>query len=419
MTIRLKVAQSSQELEDLYKLRAQVYAEQGYFTTLHGNRRYREYLVDRFDTYPYCANIVAYNDKLEQIGTLRINMYTGNGLPADEYFDFAPHRQEISEAWKAEFGEEPRVVCAGMLAVRKQWRRHNEVIRSLFKMAGSIARGWDITHVIATVNFQNRTMYERIGFKPLSEQIWIEEIGEHVVPMAVLFEQYYQWAVGDLPAKKQWISPFFTQHQRLVVKAGEYIFKEGDRADEAYLIDDGCIKIFRHDGQSQTELMLTLLRNGDIFGELALIDAAPRSASAVAVSNSELLVLRRDEFNKGLDELPSKFHDLLHVLSGRLRRMDEFATVLVSGSDNQRLQFALERFREAANEDSKHLRMYTVKAGPVDLAQFARVSENHATQFLNELVSQGLCEFDGRQIRFSELLADQVPNSSSWEYSSS
>lgn len=403
MTIRLKVAQSSQELEELYKLRAQVYAEQGYFGAKQGNRKYREYLVDRFDTYPLCANIVAYSDDGEPIGTLRVNVDTGNKLPADEYFDFAPHRQEITEAWKAEFGEEPRVVCAGMLAVRKQWRTHREVIRSLFKMAGTIAREWNVTHVIATVNFQNHTVYERIGFKPLSERIWVEEIGEHVVPMAVLFEQYYQWAVSNLPEKKLAIGSFTSQQQRLVVKAGEYVFKEGDQADEAYLIDDGCIKIVRQSDESQDELILSLLRNGDVFGELALVDVLPHSVSAVAVSNTELVVLRRDEFNKDLGEIPSRVHDLLHALSLRLRRLEKLATVLAYGSDKRRLRFALEKIREVANEDRKHLGVYVAKTSPTDLAKSSGTSEIHARQFLTELMDQGVCEFDDRQIRFLEL----------------
>lgn len=108
---------------------------------------------------------------------------------------------------------------------------------------------------------------------------------------------------------------------RRVVK-NQPIFLQGDPGDEMYLVLEGRIKICC-ESLSGREITLTFLKDGGFFGEMALLDGEPRSATAVAESKGQLLVLRRADFQSFLAEVPNASVSLLAFLSGRLRRANE------------------------------------------------------------------------------------------------
>ncbi|HEC79855.1 MAG TPA: cyclic nucleotide-binding domain-containing protein, partial [Firmicutes bacterium] len=65
-----------------------------------------------------------------------------------------------------------------------------------------------------------------------------------------------------------------------VYKNGEVICKEGDKGDSMYIIYEGAVKITKRAHDKETTL--AVLKEGDFFGEMAIIDREPRSASAIA-----------------------------------------------------------------------------------------------------------------------------------------
>ena len=75
-------------------------------------------------------------------------------------------------------------------------------------------------------------------------------------------------------------------------------------------------------GEDGREVILSVLSDGDFFGEMALIDDEPRSAHVIAMKDSRLLVLRRDDFQQQIQALPSIALKVLKVLVRRLRRAD-------------------------------------------------------------------------------------------------
>ena len=83
--------------------------------------------------------------------------------------------------------------------------------------------------------------------------------------------------------------------------AGEYIFRQGDPGDEAYLIAAGKVEI-RVESRGQTTVIATLER-GDILGEMALIDDQARMASAIAVEATTLTVIAQKSFRARLDRI--------------------------------------------------------------------------------------------------------------------
>ncbi|MCC7194709.1 MAG: Crp/Fnr family transcriptional regulator [Gemmatimonadaceae bacterium] len=117
------------------------------------------------------------------------------------------------------------------------------------------------------------------------------------------------------------LSKFAELLREKVYPKGSVILFEDDPGDALFIVRDGRVKVvlLAEDGR---EVILGLLGIGQHFGELALIDDQPRSAHVIAMEESTLLVLRRDDFRRRVEANPSVAWSLLADLSRRLRQAD-------------------------------------------------------------------------------------------------
>ncbi|MDP1853549.1 MAG: cyclic nucleotide-binding domain-containing protein, partial [Candidatus Omnitrophota bacterium] len=118
------------------------------------------------------------------------------------------------------------------------------------------------------------------------------------------------------------------------LKKGEFLFKEGEDTKGIYMIRSGKIEINKvtPDGWKQT---LAVLSTGSFFGELSIIEKRKHEANAVAIENTELLKLPKEEFEKLEKEdvvLASQIlKKLVFVMTKNLRRMNEkFLNALIN-----------------------------------------------------------------------------------------
>jgi CRP/FNR family transcriptional regulator len=289
------------------------------------------------------------------------------------------------------------VACGGMLAVRKAWRARRDVIRALYKIAASVFMSWKTTHIIATVNYETAPMYRRLGFSDVGDKIWIEEIGNFVIPLVANAQDYYEWAFGNLIGPP--LEIFRDSFERLLLRSGELVFDEGQTGDRAYVIESGNVKISRSrpDG---SKLVLALLGRGDLFGELALIDELPRSASAEAVSDVELISLDREAFTRQTGMDSKRLRAVMNFFSSRMRKTDEMAMVLAFETPERRLEFALDTIRTGARPDSKKPDVLIAKVLPEDLARVALVEKEQAAEYLKKREDEGDIRLGRRSIRF-------------------
>lgn len=95
--------------------------------------------------------------------------------------------------------------------------------------------------------------------------------------------------------------------------AGAVIFREGENGDSAFVIQEGTVEL-RH-GES----VVRVLGPGDLFGELAIIDTLPRSASAIAQSDVRLVPISQKRFLFLVQETPFFAIQVMRVLAERLR----------------------------------------------------------------------------------------------------
>jgi len=103
---------------------------------------------------------------------------------------------------------------------------------------------------------------------------------------------------------------------------GSVILFEDDPGDSLFVVRKGRVKVVLV-GEDGREVILGVLGVGSHFGELALIDDRPRSAHVIAMEDSELLVLRREDFRRRVESSPAVAWSLLTELSRRLRRADD------------------------------------------------------------------------------------------------
>lgn len=102
------------------------------------------------------------------------------------------------------------------------------------------------------------------------------------------------------------------------VPAGHVVVREGDDGGEFYLVVDGGARVTLGDGQPVADL-----GPGSFFGEMALLDGGERVASVTALTELELLVLHRDEFNEMLAmAMPTLAPKLLSVVGRRVRELE-------------------------------------------------------------------------------------------------
>jgi CRP/FNR family transcriptional regulator, cyclic AMP receptor protein len=104
-------------------------------------------------------------------------------------------------------------------------------------------------------------------------------------------------------------------------KAGEVIFREGDPAQELFIIQTGQVEI------RLGNRLLGTLSDNNIFGEMALIDTAPRSATAVAASDVRLVPVGEKQFLFLVSRTPHFALNVMRVLAQRLRTSNASAMV--------------------------------------------------------------------------------------------
>lgn len=116
---------------------------------------------------------------------------------------------------------------------------------------------------------------------------------------------------------------------------GEYVFKEGDVGEDMFIIHRGKVNITKKTDEG--EKILVTLAAGDFFGEMAIIDKAPRSASAIAAEETVCIVLDEEKFEQQMQRNAKIVKKILKNMSARLRAMNEQLQNLTTKDYNMRV----------------------------------------------------------------------------------
>lgn len=116
--------------------------------------------------------------------------------------------------------------------------------------------------------------------------------------------------------------------------AGSALFSKGECGDAMYLIEDGRVRIHIRDDEGE-DVTLTELARGDFFGEMAILDGKPRSASATVTEDAHLAVLSREHFHAYVRRKPELALEMLSAITDRLRQTDEMLRQRVTRNVNE------------------------------------------------------------------------------------
>jgi uncharacterized membrane protein len=121
------------------------------------------------------------------------------------------------------------------------------------------------------------------------------------------------------------------------LKPGEVLFQAGEPGDSLFVVRAGEIELYIKDNVGQ-KIVLNNAGEGDMFGELSMLDSGPRTATALAVADSELLVLDREDLILLFQQRPSAALHMLAAMSAMTRKADELLRTRVSRNVNEEVE---------------------------------------------------------------------------------
>jgi CRP-like cAMP-binding protein len=107
----------------------------------------------------------------------------------------------------------------------------------------------------------------------------------------------------------------------IAFKAGETIICEGDEGNTAFFIVDGSVEVWI--GEGARAKIVGALAEGEVFGEMCLIEPGPRSATVIAATDVECLATSYEDFIAAIEDNPERAVGFMKTLVRRLRQMNE------------------------------------------------------------------------------------------------
>jgi CRP/FNR family cyclic AMP-dependent transcriptional regulator len=174
---------------------------------------------------------------------------------------------------------------------------------------------------------------------------------------------------------------------------GSIIVAAGDPTDSLYIILSGRFKVMMSDAEGK-EVILAILSGGEFFGEMGLVDDAPRSASVVAIEPCELLVLTRRDFKKCMAENADMAMGVMRGLVRRLREADRKIGSLALLDVYGRVARLLLDMAETVDGQ----KMVTKRLPKQDIAKMIGASREMVSRVMKDLQTGGYIEMRGSSI---------------------
>ena len=192
---------------------------------------------------------------------------------------------------------------------------------------------------------------------------------------------------GMTPAQLDWVAR--NTHRRSF-EAGRNVMTIEQPGEAVYVIIEGSVKI--HIEQGERDVILAILGEGDLLGEMSLIDSIGRSASAVTLENSTVLWMDKHTFNYMLDNFLPVARNLVKIMAMRVRLSDQLIQALATLDVNGRVARQLLAFAVKygyPKDGATQIRIVLTQSDIADLVGASRKRVNQAMVLFKE---QGLID---------------------------
>jgi len=171
------------------------------------------------------------------------------------------------------------------------------------------------------------------------------------------------------------------------------VIAEGDPIDSLYIVISGRLKVMMGDADGK-EVILSILAPGEFFGEMGLVDDAPRSASVVSIEPCELLQLSKRDFKKCMAENFEMAQEVMRGLVRRLREADRKIGSLALLDVYGRVARLLLDMSETVNGE----KVVTKRLPKQDIAKMIGASREMVSRVMKDLQTGGYIEVRGSSI---------------------
>ncbi len=184
---------------------------------------------------------------------------------------------------------------------------------------------------------------------------------------------------------------------RKFFSAGELLFCEGEPCKGLHIIARGNVRIFKT-SLSGREQVLAVNTDGESVAELPVFDGGPYPASAIAITDTEIVFISRGDFHAHCMEHPEVSLKVLSVVGARLRRLVGIIEELSFTTIRQRLISALIKLAQAAGRPTERGIEFQLPGSHQELANQLGTVRELISRNLMRLQAEGLLEVDARQI---------------------
>ena len=186
---------------------------------------------------------------------------------------------------------------------------------------------------------------------------------------------------------------------RKSVTRGTTIMVAGDPTDSLYIVISGRLKVMLSDAEGK-EVILAILGSGEYFGEMGLIDDAPRSASVVSIESCELLCVAKREFKRCLAE---NFEMSMAVMRGLVKRLRE-ADRKINSLALLDVYGRVARLLIDMSEEVDGQKVVTKRLPKQDIAKMIGASREMVSRVMKDLQLGGFIEMRGSTILLRETI---------------
>jgi CRP/FNR family cyclic AMP-dependent transcriptional regulator len=201
------------------------------------------------------------------------------------------------------------------------------------------------------------------------------------------------------------------KHVEKVYKKGDFIFLPGDQSDKIYFIVFGRVKIGSY-GELDKEIIKAVLNKGEVFGELALIDEGRRRDFAIAMEDTEVCIVQKQNFTELFKDRKWLQIFFLRLFGSRILEMENRLENLVFKDSRSRIIDFLLDLSEKSGERVGFETVVRKFLTHQEIANLTATSRQTVTTVLNDLRSKGLIKFDRRRllIRDKDKLQTELTN---------
>ena len=186
--------------------------------------------------------------------------------------------------------------------------------------------------------------------------------------------------------------------------ARDQIFAPGDPDGQLYFVLEGAVRLYRIYGEHK-EATIALLKDGAVFGELALEEAPCQAAFAEAVTDARVLVVRKSALTEAIKRRPELAMKLFFSFSERLRQSDEVIESLLERGVSTRLATLLSNLGDRFGEADGTGTVLEVRLTHQDLANMIVSTREAVSKVMSEFQRDGLIEVRNRRISVTPQLA--------------